>query len=91
MAGQIAELARDTLRRDFRAIDPRDGRVLLVEAADRVLDRPSRRRSRGRPRGRSSDLGVTPLLERTVVGIDAEAVTVETPGRRARSASRRGP
>src|SRR3954452_1705977 len=37
MAGQIAELARDTLRRDFRAIDPRAGRVLLVEAGDRVL------------------------------------------------------
>src|SRR3954463_15353688 len=34
---QIAELARDTLRRDFRSIDPRHARVLLVEAADRVL------------------------------------------------------
>src|SRR5262249_58719835 len=37
MAGQIAELARDTLRRDFSAIDPRCGRILLVEAGDRVL------------------------------------------------------
>src|SRR3954470_4113663 len=37
MAGQIAELARDAVRRDFRAMDPRQGRVLLVEAADRVL------------------------------------------------------
>ena len=37
MAGQIAELARDTLRRDFRTIDPRSARILLVEAADRVL------------------------------------------------------
>ena len=37
MAGQIAELARDTLRRDFRTIDPRRARILLVEAADRVL------------------------------------------------------
>ena len=37
MAGQIGELARDTLRRDFRAIDPRTARILLVEAADRVL------------------------------------------------------
>ena len=37
MAGQIAELARDTLHRDFRAIDTRSGRILLVEAADRVL------------------------------------------------------
>ncbi len=37
MAGQIGELARDTLRRDFRTIDPRTARILLVEAADRVL------------------------------------------------------
>ena len=37
MAGQIAELARDTLRRDFRVIDTRTARILLVEADDRVL------------------------------------------------------
>ena len=37
MAGQIAELAHDTLRRDFRSIDPRRARILLVEVADRVL------------------------------------------------------
>jgi NADH dehydrogenase len=75
MAGQIAELARDTLRRDFRAIDPRDGRILLVEAADRVLTGfpPSLSQKAARS---LEDLGVTPLLERTVVGIDSEAVTV---------------
>ncbi|HUZ15678.1 MAG TPA: FAD-dependent oxidoreductase, partial [Gaiellaceae bacterium] len=37
MAGQIGELARDTLKHDFRRIDPRAARILLVEAADRVL------------------------------------------------------
>src|SRR6267154_4121726 len=37
MAGQIGELARDTLRHDFRTIDPRTARILLVETADRVL------------------------------------------------------
>ncbi len=37
MAGQIAELARDALRRDFRAIDTTTARVLLVEAGDRIL------------------------------------------------------
>jgi NADH dehydrogenase len=78
MAGQIAELARDTLRRDFRAIDPREGRVLLVEAADRVLTSfpPSLSRKAGRSLER---LGVTPLVERTVIGIDLEAVTVKAP------------
>ena len=37
MAGQIAELARDALPRDFRAMDPAAGRILLVEAGPRVL------------------------------------------------------
>ena len=37
MAGQIAELARDTLARDFRSVDPRRARILLVEASDRLL------------------------------------------------------
>src|SRR3954462_1027967 len=60
MAGQIAELARDTLRRDFRAIDPRTGRILLIEAADRVLTSfpPSLSKRAARSLER---LGVSPL------------------------------
>ena len=37
MAGAISELARHTLRHDFRHIDPAHTRVLLVEAGPRVL------------------------------------------------------
>ncbi len=37
MAGTIAELARDTLPRDFRAIDTRQARVVLIEAGPRLL------------------------------------------------------
>ncbi len=37
MAGSVAELARHTLARDFRRIDPRSARVVLVEAGPRVL------------------------------------------------------
>jgi NADH:ubiquinone reductase (H+-translocating) len=37
MAGAIAELARFTLARDFRNIDPSSARVILVEAGDRLL------------------------------------------------------
>jgi NADH dehydrogenase len=80
MAGQIGELARDTLRRDFRSIDPRDARVLVIEMADRVLT--SFPPSLSRKAARSLEhLGVTPLVERTVVEIDAESVTVEAPDR----------
>src|SRR5215469_2795139 len=37
MAGAIAEIARETLRNDFRRIDPRQARIILLEAADRLL------------------------------------------------------
>ena len=79
MAGQIAELARDTLRRDFRSIDPRHARVLLVEAADRVLTAFPPSLSR-RAALQLEHLGVTPALERTVVGVDEQGVTVEAAG-----------
>ena len=38
LAGTIADLARDTLPRDFRAIDTRQTRVLLIEAGPKVLN-----------------------------------------------------
>jgi len=37
LAGALAEIARDTLRRDFRKIDPSKAQVILVEGTDRVL------------------------------------------------------
>jgi NADH dehydrogenase len=75
MAGQIAELARDTLRRDFRTIDPRRAHILLVEAADRVLTSfpPSLSARAERSLQR---LGVTVLTGRTVIGVDAAGVTL---------------
>ena len=37
MAGQIAELAHRTLRKDYRRIDPQQARVVLLEGAPTVL------------------------------------------------------
>lgn len=37
MAGSISELARYTMRNDFRAINPREARIVLVEGQTRVL------------------------------------------------------
>jgi len=37
LAGALAEIARDTLRHDFRRIDPTKARVLLLDAVERVL------------------------------------------------------
>jgi NADH:ubiquinone reductase (H+-translocating) len=75
MAGQIGELARDTLRRDFRAIDPRSARILLVEEADRVLISFPPSLSAKAERSLEK-LGVTVLTATTVTGIDGESVTV---------------
>ena len=37
MAGAIAEVARRTLQHDFRRIDPRNSRIVLIEAGPRLL------------------------------------------------------
>src|SRR6202022_282451 len=37
MAGAIAEVARQTLAKDFRRIDPRSARIVLIEAGPRVM------------------------------------------------------
>jgi NADH dehydrogenase len=79
MAGQIGELARDTLRRDFRTIDPRAARILLVEAADRVLTTFPPSLSAKATRSLQK-LGVTVLLGQMVVGVDGESVTVDDGG-----------
>src|SRR6478735_6259774 len=77
MAGQIAEVAHDALRRDFRWVDTTRARVLLVEAADRVLagfpEQLSRRASRS-----LEGLGVTPLARHTVVDVTADSVAIES-------------
>ncbi len=74
MAGQIAEIARDT-RKDFRNIDTANTQVLLVEAGDRVLAAfpPSlSKKAEKSLRG----LGVTPRLNAAVTDITADGVTI---------------
>ena len=75
MAGAIAELTRYTLVRDFRRIDPRAARILLVEAGPRVLatfPEPLSQYAR-----RALDrLGVTVLTNQTVEKIEPHGVTI---------------
>jgi NADH:ubiquinone reductase (H+-translocating) len=78
MAGQIAELARDTLRRDFRSVDTRAARVLLVEALDRVLTSFPESLSR-KTEHALRQLGVTTLLDHTVVDIAHDSVAIRGP------------
>jgi NADH:ubiquinone reductase (H+-translocating) len=79
MAGQIAELARDTLHRDFRSADTRTARVYLVEAADRVLTSFPASLSRKAERALEK-LGVKVILGRTVVDVTAESVAIQARG-----------
>jgi NADH dehydrogenase len=78
MAGQIAELGRDALRREFRSADTRTARVLLVEAADRVL--PGFPESLSRKAARALEqLGVTPLAGHAVVDLGEGSVAIRNP------------
>jgi NADH dehydrogenase len=75
LAGALAEIARETLKHDFRRIDSRDARILLVEAADRVLGTYSEKLS-ARAEASLRALGIECLLGRFVEDIDAEGVVV---------------
>ena len=79
MAGQIGEIAGDTLKRDFREIDPREARILLAEASDRLLTTFPPSLSAKAERS-LAELGVTTLTGHLVVGLDDESVTMTMPG-----------
>ncbi|MGY1742539.1 MULTISPECIES: NAD(P)/FAD-dependent oxidoreductase [unclassified Blastococcus] len=76
MAGQIAELARRTLRRDFRNIDPTQARIILLDAAPKVL--PSFGEKLGdRARRQLNRIGVEVQLGAMVTDVDADGLTVK--------------
>ncbi len=75
MAGAIAELANAALRQDFRNIDPRDSRIALIEAGQRLL--PAFAPMLGEAARRSLEaLGVEVRLGTPVSHCDADGVVV---------------
>ena len=78
MAGTMAEIARYTLRGEFRVLDSRSTRVVLVEGTDRVLPTYPPELSE-RARVQLERLGVTVWRGRRVTGIDAEGVWLSDP------------
>jgi NADH dehydrogenase len=78
MAGQIAEVARDALRGDFREIDTTAARVLLVEAGERILAGFPPSLSR-KATVALEELGVTPLTAHTVVDVAEGSVAIQQP------------
>ncbi len=75
MAGAIAELARKALKSDFRTIDPGSARVILVEAAPRLLT-PFDPRLSEAARKSLERLGVEVRLDATVTLCDADGVAI---------------
>jgi NADH:ubiquinone reductase (H+-translocating) len=75
LAGTLAEIARHTLRREFRRIDPTAARVLLVEAGPRVLPAFPESLS-GVALRQLTGLGVEVRLGRAITQIDASGVTL---------------
>jgi NADH:quinone reductase (non-electrogenic) len=73
LAGAIAEMARFTLARDFRNINARSARVVLVEAGPRILATFTETQA-ARAQRDLETLGVTVRTRSAVTGIDAAGV-----------------
>ena len=76
MAGQIAELAHRTLRRDFRNIDPTTARIILLDAAPIVLPAFGDKLG-GRARRQLNEIGVEVQLGAMVTDVDADGLEVK--------------
>jgi NADH dehydrogenase len=87
LAGALSELARDTLRRDFRAIDPAASRIILVEGMDRVLP-PFPRRLSDRSARSLGRLGVEVRTDTFVTDVTPTSVVVKAGARSERIATR---
>jgi len=76
-AGAIAEIAFKTFTRQFRAIDPNQAKVILLEGADRILGTYPESLSLKAAR-QLRDLGVDLRLGVTVTNVDADGVETST-------------
>jgi len=78
LAGALAEIARETLRHDFRSIRPGDARIILLDGSPRVLPTypPDLSAKAERQLVR---LGVQVRTGVRVIGIDGDGLTLEGP------------
>jgi NADH dehydrogenase len=77
LAGALGEISRDTLRKDFRSINPADANIFLIEGADRVLPPYPAKLSKAAEKSLIG-LGVETRDGTVVTGIDESGVTVKT-------------
>ncbi len=76
MAGAIADMVRGMLKSDFRRIDPRSARIILIEGGPKILPAFSERLSR-KAHVRLTRMGVEIRTNARVEQVDAEGVVVE--------------
>ena len=76
LAGALAELAKDTLRDDFRKIHPEAARIILVEGSDRILPAFTPELSKDAT-WRLKYLGVEVRTNTLVTSVEPEGVTVK--------------
>jgi NADH:ubiquinone reductase (H+-translocating) len=77
LAGAIAEISRDTLKKDFRSINPADANIFLIEGTDRLLPTYPPKLSRAAERALIK-LGVHTRTGAMVTGIDEHGVAVKS-------------
>ena len=75
LAGALAELSRFTFAKDFKNIDPKRTRILLIEAGPRILPNFSEKLSL-RANRHLEKLGVQVLTFKKVTKIDADGVNI---------------
>lgn len=80
LAGAIGELAHDTLKGDFRSVNPADARIMLVEAGQRILPTFDHKLARYTVKQLGA-LGVEIRTETRVVQIDEKGVTLQKDGK----------
>jgi NADH dehydrogenase len=76
LAGALAEIANETLKHDFRRINPSEAQILLVEGGSRVLTAFPEDLSEKAER-LVTRLGVKVMKGVKVTGVDAQGVTIE--------------
>ena len=77
LAGTLGELAKDTLRQDFRHVNPAESRILLVEGADRILPTYPAELS-AKATTALARLGVTVRTGATVTDVQSDAVIIRS-------------
>ena len=79
LAGALAEIARHSLPQDFRSINPRSARIVLVEGGPSVLPQFAEE-LRAAARAALERLGVEVRTSSVVSGVDASGVSMSVAG-----------